>query len=162
MYKYIHSGEIEELADVIPYEDFTDYTAEDFIQDHAIVTVGDEEDMAFDLNQIEMDEDDNEPSTKRFRNDFDSFDNEGSNDYDMRYGNNAPEIPSLLNLNLEPPQRGQEDKNVSENRSPTLVSPWETLNYNGSNQNANNNLAPAKKDRREGRRQGSRWSSSRR
>lgn len=159
MYKYIHSGEIEELADVVPYEDFTDYTAEDFIQDHAIVTVGDDEDIPADLNQNDIDDgDDGEPNVKRFRNEYDSLDNEGSNDYD-RYGNNSPGIPSLLNLNIHPPRRGvQED---TSEKSPTLISPWESSNYNnGSNQNSNK-AAPTNKDRR-GRQGGSRWSSSRR
>ena len=161
MHKYIHSGEIEELADVIPYEDFIDYTAEDFIQDHATVTA--DEDNVPDQNQNEYDDgDDSEPSSKRLKNDYDSFENDGSNDYDMRYG---PGIPSLLNLNLQPPRRGQEDKNVPE-KSPVNISPWDSSNFNngsfGSNQNSNNKGEPSNKDRRESRRQGSRWSSSRR
>lgn len=146
----------------MPYEDFTDYTAEDFIEDHATVTVGDEEDSIDDPNTVENDDDeDSEPSSKRFRGDIDSFDQEESNDYDSRYGNNAPGIPSLLNLHLAPPRHGQGDKNVQE-ISPTR----ESVNYNngsfGTNQSANNKPPPSGKDRREGRRQSSRWSSSRR
>lgn len=164
--KYIHSGDLEELDDFVPYEDFTDYTAEDFIEDHATATIGDEEDSLEDPETVEIDDgEDSEPSSKRFRGDFDSFDQEGSNDYDSRYGGNAPGIPSLLNLHLAPPRHGQAEKKAPEN-SPTRESPWESANYNngsfGSNQNANNKPPPSNKDRREGRRQSSRWSSTRR
>lgn len=150
MYKYIHSGEIEDLNDVVPYEDFTDYTAEDFIQDHAIVTDGDEKDKLADPTQSEYDEDEDdvEPRSKRFRGDYDSYD-EGSNDYDSRYNNNAPGIPSLLNLNLAPPRHGQD---VESAKSPTAVASWEASNQN--------NKPAGNKDRREGRQRGSRWSSS--
>lgn len=169
LHKYIHSGEIEELNDVIPYEDFTDYTAEDFIEDHAIETIGDDEETGIDSNSRGYDdEDDNfEPSSKRFRSDHDSYDNDDSNDYDSRYGRDGPGIPSLLNLNVNPPRRGQELKNVSE-KSP-LGSPWQSsANFNnnnnngdfGGNQSANNKQQP-NKDRREGRRGSSRWSSRR-
>lgn len=155
LYKFIHSGEVEELADVVPFEDFTDYTAEDFIQDHATVTVGED-----DTTQNEDESEDVEPSAKRMKNDLEFSENEVNNDYDMRYGSNAPGIPSLLNLNLQPPRRIEEDKNSAE-ESPA----WETSNYNGPfgpNQNSNNNSA-SNKDRRDGRqRPMSRWSSSRR
>lgn len=146
LYKYIHSGEIEELNDVIPHEDFTDYTAEDFIQDHAIVTDGDEKDKLADPAQNDLDdeEEDAEPRSKRFRGDYDSYD-EGSND--SRYNNNnAPGIPSLLNLNLARPRHGQESES---SKSPTAVTPWEASNQN-SKSSGNH------KDRREGRRS-SRW-----
>lgn len=164
MHNYIHSGEIEELSDVIPFEDFTDYSAEDFIEDHAIETVGDEEDA--DPNQRDdEDEDDFEPSSKRFRSDFDSYDNEESNDYDSRYGREGPGIPSLLNLSVNPPRRGQESKNVTE--KPPASSPWESASFNNNNNNgafggnqSSNNHPHANNDRRdrEGRRGGSRWS----
>lgn len=153
--KYIHSGDLEELADVVPYEDFADYTAEDFIQDHATATIGDEEYQLPDQNQDEEEDDfdDFEPRSKRFRNDYDQYENEGSNqgsnDYDSRY--NQPGIPSLLNLNVAPPRHGQKEENVSA-KSPTVVSPWETSNQN--------NISGGNKDRRDNRR-GSRWSSRR-
>lgn len=158
LHKYIHSGEIEELADVIPHEDFSDYTALDFIEDHAVETVGDDEEPTNDQDDSN-DFDDNEPNSKRFR--AGSYD-EGSNDYDARHDDNLPVIPSLLNLNIAPPRRAQEDISIS-SKSPT-VAPWESSNFNGAfgnNQNSNNPAQANKdQDRRQGRRQGSRWSSS--
>lgn len=148
LHKYIHSGDLEELDDLVPHEDFTDYTAEDFIADHAEATVGDEEDIQADPNHVEFEEEEEaEPRAKRFRGEFDSYDNE-SNDYDSRYS--APGIPSLLNLHLPPPRPGSKDDESS--KSPTLNTPWEG-NHN------NNNSKQSGKDRREGRR-GSRWSST--
>lgn len=155
LYKFIHSGMIEELADVIPFEDNADYTAEDFVQDHATLTEGDEEDLLADPNQEEVEEEeDAEPRVKRSRSDFDSYDNDGSNDYDARF---APGIPSLLNLNLAPPRHGQEDEKASA-KSPNAGAPWEGSNFHSANNKPSSNA-----DRREGRRrEGSRWSSSRR
>lgn len=161
LHNHIHSGEIEELNEVIPFEDFADYSAEDFIEDHAIETVGDEEDADPNQRDCDDDEEEFEPNAKRFRGDYDPYDNEESNDYDSRYG---PEIPSLLNLNVNLPRRGQESKNVSE-KSPA-GSPWESANFNnnngnfGGNQNSNN-YPQTNNDRREGGRRGSRWSSRR-
>lgn len=166
LHKYVHSGEIEELEDLIPHEDFSDYTALEFIEDHAVETVGDDEDAVNDQDEPN-DGDDSEPNSKRFRSD--SYDNEGSNDYDARYRDNSPVIPSLLNLNVAPPRRGQEEKNAPA-KSPT-GGPWETQNFNnngafGNSHNLNKpTLANNQKeqDRRQGRtRQGSRWSSSNR
>lgn len=150
----------------MPYEDFTDYSAEDFIEDHASATAGDEDDSLEAANTVEVDDgEDSEPSSKRFRGDFDSFEQEESNDYDSRYSSNAPGIPSLLNLHLAPPRHAQGDKKGPDN-SPTHESPWETSNFNngsfGPNQNVSNKAPPSSKDRREGRRQSSRWSSTRR
>lgn len=151
LYKYIHSGDLEELDDVVPYEDHRpDYTAEDFIQDHAVITVGDSEDAKADpfyCPEKEVNDEEGEPtSAKRFKTDFDSYDNDESNDFDVRLGiTSEPGIPSLLNLNLEPPRAGQDTKNVSQ-KSPT-ASPWESSNHS-------NGALPASKDRRT---RGSRW-----
>lgn len=164
LHKYVHSGEIEELDDLIPHEDFSDYTAIEFIEDHAVETVGDEENE--DKEQDESnDGDDNEPNSKRFRSD--SYDNEASNDYEPRYRDDSPVIPSLLNLNVAPPRHGLQDKNPKAN-SPTNI-PWESNNFNnngsfgGNNNSSNSSLANKDQDRRQGRaRQGSRWSSNNR
>jgi hypothetical protein len=158
LYKYLHSGDLEELADVIPHEDFDDYTAEDFIEDHATATVGDDDDEDSNRNESN-DGDDHEPNAKRFRSDFDSYDQDASNDYDSRYNNNnnAPGIPSLLRVNT---RNGQDGKDIPE-KSPSAVSPWENNNFNnGSNQNQNSNRQQNNNDRRETRR-GSRWSNRR-
>lgn len=145
------------MNDVIPFEDFADYAAEDFIEDHAIETVGDEEeesDVEPKNHEYDDDQDDFEPSSKRFKSEYDAYDNDGSND--SRYG---PGIPSLLNLNVNPPRRGQESKNVPM-RSPG--SPWEPANLNNNNGGSQNSNKPqANNDRREGRRGSSRWSSRR-
>lgn len=142
LHEYIHSGELEDLADVIPHEEPADYSAIDFVQDHAIPTVGNEEDRETDIVQQENLDDDIEQSSKRFKNDYDSFDNNRNNEFETQSAN-APGIPSLLNLNLPPPRQNQEDQN-------------------DSNQNASKKSIALSKDRRESRRQGSRWSSSRR
>lgn len=147
LYKYIHSGDLDELADVIPYEDFEDYTAEDFVQDHAVITLGDSEDAKLDpyyCPEKEVNDEEAEPVAKRFKTDFDSYDNDEGNDVDAKLGISEPGIPSLLNLNLEPPRTGQEKKNSSQ-KSPTS-SVWEPSNYS--------NGAPASKDRRT---RSSRW-----
>jgi hypothetical protein len=168
LHNYIHSGDLEELSDLVPYEDFTDYTAEDFIEDHATKTVGDDDDVPADPNQENDGSEDFEPKSKRLREDFDDYDNEGSNDCDMRYGGEGPGIPSLLNLNVGQSRHGQLREKTAE-ISPNSNSPWEDSNFNsgafGGNQNANNKPPPAnnntdRRDTREGRR-GSRWSSRR-
>lgn len=148
LYKYIHSGDLDELDDVVPYEEFEDYTAEDFIQDHAVTTVGDSDDAKADpyyCLEKDVNDEEGEPVAKRFKTDFDSNDNEESHDFDVRLGMSEPGIPSLLNLNLEPPRPGQEKKNASQ-KSPT-ASPWESTNYS-------NGALPASKDRRT---RSSRW-----
>lgn len=156
LHKYIHSGDLEEISDLVPYEDFEDYTAEDFIEDHATLTVGDEEDAKADPYYEEEDHNndyDQEPSAKRFRGDFDPYENDGSNDADSRYG---PGIPSLLNLNVENPRYGRDGKNAAQ-KSPTV---WENSSSNnngafGNNQNNSNNKPSGNnKDRRA---RGSRW-----
>lgn len=161
LHDYIHSGDIEELSDLVPHEDFTYYTAEDFIEDHATVTVGDEEDAPADSNQEHEDGEDLEPRSKRFRSDFDAYENEGSNDYDMRYGD--PGIPSLLNINVRQGQ-GQGRERPAE-ISPNSNSPWDDSNFNsggfGGNQNQHNKPPPINKDRQRESRRGSRWSSRR-
>lgn len=164
LHAYIHSGDIEELSDLVAYEDFADYTAEDFIEDHATATVGEDEDGTADVNPQEVEEgDDFEPKSKRFRGDFDAYENDGSNDYDMRYGE-GPGIPSLLNLHVGGHLRHGQPREKSAEISPNSNSPWEDSNFNsgafGGNQSTNNKPPPANKDRREGRR-GSRWSSRR-
>lgn len=149
---------------MVPYEDFTDYTAEDFIEDHATTTTAEEEEARADpSNYVEDDEDDDdddgsEPRAKRFRGDIDSYDNEGSQDYDARYERDGPGIPSLMNLNLHIPRHGHDTRSTSE-KSPN--GPWESSSTNqgnggfGNNQNnSNNNKSSGNKDRRT---RGSRW-----
>jgi hypothetical protein len=137
LHKYIHSGDLPELDDVIPHEDFADYTAEDFVGDH--VNPHADEDEA----DVEREDgDDFEPRSKRFRGEHDDYSNEGSNDYDSRYGDNS-DIPSLLNINVGSLRQGQKPSE----HSPNSNSPWEDTNFNSGASKA----APAARDRREGR-----------
>ncbi len=119
LHEYLHSGEIEELVDVLPYEDYSDYTLEDYINDNANMN-GNEEDGD---NNDDDDENSMEPDPKRFRGDSDNFsmnddsrDNmynfSQSNSFQNQKGNsNSGGIPSLLNLNIEPPKMGNNGSN---------------------------------------------------
>lgn len=129
---------------MLPYEDFGDYTAEDFVEDHAVATVGETEEDPYYCPE-EVPDEESEPAAKRFKPDNEYFENDGSNDFDPRFGSGDPGIPSLLNLNVEPPRSRQEQKNLQQ-KSP-IPSPWESSN-------PNNGAAPAGKDRRT---RSSRW-----
>lgn len=135
---------MEDFDDVIPYLDSEEYSAVDFVQDHAIVTVGDSEDDPF-YCPDEIHDDENEPSTKRFKTENEGFDDDRSNDFDVRLETSDSCIPSLLNLNVEPPLSGKDKKNLTQ-KSPT-TSPWESTNQS-------NGATSVSKDRRT---RGSRW-----
>lgn len=109
LHNYIHSGEIEELIEVLPYEDYSEYTLEDYINDHANANGSNE-----DGDNQDDDENSNEPDPKRFRGDSDNFSvnddsrdkNYPANNFNNFQNSNSGGIPSLLNLNIEPPKMG--------------------------------------------------------
>lgn len=164
LYEYIQSGDIDELIDAMPFEDNSDYTIEDFIQENAKATIGDEQDMidgdfteSRDDQPYEIDDDDEDdeeqPNVKRFRSEYDSYDR-GDRDWDAKEqnsNNNGPGIPSLLNLNVG---RRTADTDVPQ-KSPTITSPWENAPFsnNGSfnNQQNNNNRSTVSNNRRDDR-----------
>ena len=137
LYNYLNSGDIEEMNDPSSYDDNSNGNSN--------------QDSATSFGNDRLDSDDFEPQAKRFRTeDFENYDRENSN--------SGGGIPSLLNINVPPPNASS-----SSQKSPTV---WE--NNSGFNNNSNNgafnnnanNQKPTQRTR-EGRRQGSRWSSRR-
>jgi hypothetical protein len=139
LYNYLNSGDIEEMNAPSSYDDNSNGNSN---QGSATSFGNDRQDM-----------DDFEPQTKRFRTeDFDSnYDNENSN---------SSGIPSLLNINVPPPKNANFPDQPAQ-KSPTV---WDNNTGFNSNNGAFNNNANNQKPTqrtREGRRQGSRWSSKR-
>lgn len=62
---YLYSGDIPDLEEVLPYEDNTDYTFEDYIDDNGVVVTEEDE-----FNESD-DHDSLEPDAKKFRGDND-------------------------------------------------------------------------------------------
>lgn len=108
-----------------------------------------------DNEKIDDDDDDNEdePMAKKFCADTENYDIEDSNDskYNSQQSS-AAGIPSLLNISVNPPNSNY-DENSSQ-KSPIT----DTWNENNS---VFNNNGTQKSKNKDGRRQGSRWSSRR-
>jgi polyadenylation factor subunit 2 len=142
LYNYLNSGDIEEMNESSSYDDNSNGNSN--------------QDSATSFGNDRHDGDDFEPQAKRFRTeDFD-------NNYDNENSNSGGGIPSLLNINVPPPANANFPDQTAQ-KSPTV---WD--NNSGFNNNSNNgafnsnanNQKPTQRTR-EGRRQGSRWSSKR-
>ncbi|CAO1406011.1 unnamed protein product [Diamesa serratosioi] len=158
LYIYIHSGEIEELADLIPHEDFSDYTIEDFIAENAKLTIGEEEDgggviQILDDEDEESDGDEDvEPSAKRFRRE----ENNHRSDENYSYSNNNDrnddrsrererdwDARDSRENERDRGERSEVGRDTRDTRD-TRDRDWETkmaqmAHYNNNNNNSNNN-----------------------